>query len=239
MPPRTADPVALAYQAVVDHISAEDFACLGARAALRKNAITHHHYGDFGDVSEIAALHHDLVTYAKETKFSNKSFASFLATFDELECPSEQHFERLLWGQLQALHDYDVTQGTRWYRLYSSDPGSSDFAYCVGGHPFFVIGMHPNASRPGRRFPRPAVVFNSHVQFNALREKFFTMRERIREREMEFHGSVNPSFLAYEDESRHYGGRFTEPDWVCPFTPRVTGKTAGSVSLPKKLPPQE
>ncbi|WP_245372891.1 guanitoxin biosynthesis heme-dependent pre-guanitoxin N-hydroxylase GntA [Crossiella equi] len=227
---RTAEAAQVDLQEVVDHVSAEDFTCLGARAALRKKTISVHHYGEFGASAEIGQMHEDLVTFTRTTQFSAKSFASFVAVFDEMDCPAEAHFERRLWELLQALHGHDAALGHGWHPDYETDPASPRFAYCVGGHPFFVVGMHPGASRPTRRFRRPAMVFNSHIQFWALQEHFFTMRERIREREIAAHGSVNPSFLAYEDEARHYGGRFTEGDWACPF--RAAAGVKVGVALP-------
>jgi FPC/CPF motif-containing protein YcgG len=66
----------------------------------------------------------------------------------------------------------------------------------------------------------PALVFNSHLQFNAMGRTFFKMRKKIRERDHALNGSMNPSLTTYRSEARHYSGRMTEPDWGCPFSPR-------------------
>ncbi|MFJ6675465.1 guanitoxin biosynthesis heme-dependent pre-guanitoxin N-hydroxylase GntA [Actinosynnema sp. NPDC091369] len=205
--------------ALTDFISEEDFVCLGARAALRRNTIVHHHYRALGPAS-VLDHHQDLLTFLKGFEPTDRSFTSFVATFDEPARTTEHEFEALVWEYLQDMHEEDGKQHP-WSDIYDSDPGSSNFAYSVGSHPFFIVGLHPGASRPSRRFAKPALVFNSHIQFNALGMKFLKLKSKIRKREREFHGAVNPSFVKYRDEARHYAGRFTEPDWECPFTPRT------------------
>lgn len=205
--------------ALAAFISEDDFVCLGARAALRRNTIVHHHYRALDPVSALEH-HQDLLTFLKGFEPSDRSFTSFVATFEEPAARLDEHeFERLVWDYLQAMHDEDSKQHP-WSDIYDSDPKSSNFAYSVGSHPFFIVGLHPGASRPSRRFGKPALVFNSHIQFNALGLKFLKLKSKIRRREREFHGAVNPSFVKYKDEARHYAGRFTEPDWECPFTSR-------------------
>ncbi|WP_328718498.1 YqcI/YcgG family protein [Streptomyces sp. NBC_00247] len=205
------------YSALTSFIEEEDFVCLGARAALRRDSIEHHHYGELGSAAAVTAQLKDLSTFLETFEPSARSFTSFVATF---EGPgpllTEEEFESVLWQHLQALHELDRTR-YGWSEAYDSDPTSKNFAYSVKSHPFFVVGLHPGASRPSRRFSRPALVFNSHEQFNALGVNFFKLRMKIRKRERAFHGSANPSFLTYQEEARHYGGRMTEREWSCPF----------------------
>lgn len=206
------------FDSLADFISQEDFVCLGARAALRRQAVVHHHYRSLQDRGSMLAHHRDLLDFLVGFEPTDRSFTSFVATFDEPAATDEDEFEGLLWEYLQSMHDEDA-EHYPWNAQYDSDPSSADFAFSVGSHPFFIVGLHPGASRPGRRFSKPALVFNSHVQFNALGIKFFKLRTKIRNRERAFHGSVNPSFVRYKDEARHYSGRFTEPEWECPFRP--------------------
>ncbi|MGN9841684.1 guanitoxin biosynthesis heme-dependent pre-guanitoxin N-hydroxylase GntA [Nonomuraea sp. H19] len=208
------------YAALAAFIEQGDFVCLGARAALRKKAIVHHHYPELGEEQSVQAHHGDVLKFLETFEPSARSFTSFVATFEGPLELSEHEYEALLWRHLQAMHDID-SELYPWNDTYDSDPASADFAYSVGSHPFFVVGLHSGASRPSRRFEKPTLVFNSHIQFNALGIKFFKLRSKIRSRERAFHGSPNPSFIAYKDESRHYGGRFTEPAWECPFAPRT------------------
>ncbi|MFJ2742765.1 guanitoxin biosynthesis heme-dependent pre-guanitoxin N-hydroxylase GntA [Streptomyces sp. NPDC087440] len=228
------------YAALAAFISEEDFVCLGARAALRRGAVVHRHYGSYGELGSAQAAGaqlEDLYAFLASFEPSARSFTSFVATFDGPPAAlDEQEYEDALWRHLQAMHERD-RQLYDWNETYDSDPASRDFAYSVGGHPFFVVGLHPGASRPSRRFSRPALVFNSHEQFNALGVNFFKLRMKIRKRERAFHGSPNPSFLTYKQEARHYGGRMTEADWQCPFRPQAgpsgsVDGSAGSVAGP-------
>ncbi|MER6949645.1 guanitoxin biosynthesis heme-dependent pre-guanitoxin N-hydroxylase GntA [Nonomuraea sp. NPDC000554] len=207
------------FGALAGFIEQGDFVCLGARAALHKKAIVHHHYAELGEAGSVLAHHRDVLAFLETFEPSARSFTSFVATFEGPLGLSEHEYEALVWRHLQAMHDED-SKTHPWNDQYSSDPASADFAYSVGSHPFFVVGLHDGASRPSRRFEKPTLVFNSHIQFNALGIKFFKLRSKIRTRERAFHGSVNPSFVTYKDEARHYGGRFTEPTWECPFKPK-------------------
>jgi FPC/CPF motif-containing protein YcgG len=207
------------FGALADFISREDFVCLGARAALRRKSIVHHHYQALDQSVSMLSHHRDLIAFLEDFQPSDRSFTSFVATFGAPTLSSEDAFEKRVWDYLQALHDHDSRQYP-WNDQYDADPASSNFAFSVGSHPFFIVGLHPAASRPSRRFSVPALVFNSHIQFNAMGMRFLTMKRKIRRRERAFHGSVNPSFVQYKDEARHYAGRLTETEWRCPFEPR-------------------
>ncbi|WKD33848.1 guanitoxin biosynthesis heme-dependent pre-guanitoxin N-hydroxylase GntA [Streptomyces xanthophaeus] len=207
------------YQALAEFIGREDFICLGAKAALRRGGVFHRHCGELGSPSGVLDSLAGLGEFLESFEPGERSFSSFVATFDSLPDTAEQAFEDAVWGHLQGMHDRDGRRHA-WNGQYDSDPASPRFAFSVQGHPFFVVGLHPGASRPSRRFRLPALVFNSHHQFNAMGRNFFKMRKKIRQRDLAFNGSANPSLLTYRDEARHYSGRMTAPEWGCPFTPR-------------------
>ncbi|MEU3980901.1 guanitoxin biosynthesis heme-dependent pre-guanitoxin N-hydroxylase GntA [Streptomyces sp. NPDC026672] len=204
--------------ALEELVGREDFSCLGAKAALRRGTVRHRHHGELGSDTGVLSHLDDLYDFLETFEPTARSYTSHVATFDPLPDTSERTFEETVWRHLQRMHDEDARHHV-WSDAYDADPASPRFAFCVGGHPFFVVGLHPGASRPGRRFTSPALVFNSHLQFNAMGPTFFKLRRKIRQRERAFHGSVNPSLATYRDEARHYGGRMTEPDWRCPFAP--------------------
>jgi FPC/CPF motif-containing protein YcgG/acyl dehydratase len=208
-----------AYEALADFIGQDSFVCLGARAALKRNTIAHRHCGDLGSTAAVLDTLSGLADFLASFQPDERSYASFVATFDSLPDTSERVFEDTMWRHLQDMHDRDSGHHP-WSTQYASDPASPRFAFSVGGHPFFVVGLHPGASRPSRRFAVPALVFNSHLQFNAMGRTFFKMRKKIRERDHALNGSMNPSLTTYRSEARHYSGRMTEPDWGCPFSPR-------------------
>jgi uncharacterized protein len=93
-----------------------------------------------------------------------------------------------------------------------------------GEEAFFIVGLHPRASRPARRFECPVLVFNLHDQFEQLREqgRYERMRTKIIERDVALAGSANPMLARHGtiSEARQYSGRnISEPGWVCPFKP--------------------
>ena len=89
------------------------------------------------------------------------------------------------------------------------------------GEAFFVVGLHPQASRPARRFETPALVFNLHDQFQVLREqqRYEKLRSAILTRDEQLAGSVNPMLARHGElsEARQYSGRIVGTDWKCPF----------------------
>jgi FPC/CPF motif-containing protein YcgG len=136
------------------------------------------------------------------------------------EIRSEQHFEDLLWNQLQTMHSLDSNFFT-WDKNVDSDPQSHHFSFSIGGRAMYVIGMHPQSSRLARTSLYPTMVFNLHEQFARLRArgKFETMKQAIRMREMAFQGSINPMLASFGEnsEARQYSGRAVPADWSCPF----------------------
>src|SRR6476620_7390004 len=78
--------------------------------------------------------------------------------------------------------------------------GGPHFAFSLAGTAYFVVGLHPAASRIARRTPLPTLVFNLHEQFEELRqsERFERMRDTIRRRDQALQGSVNPMVADHE-----------------------------------------
>jgi FPC/CPF motif-containing protein YcgG len=94
----------------------------------------------------------------------------------------------------------------------------------LGGRAFYVIGLHPGASRRARRFPCTALVFNLHSQFEMLRGdgRYDRLRAAITGRDIEYSGSLNPMLKPHGEasEARQYSGRVVGADWRCPFSAR-------------------
>ena len=106
----------------------------------------------------------------------------------------------------------------------SSDPSDPHFSLSFGEEAFFIVGLHPRASRPARRLERPVLVFNLHDQLEQLREqgRDERVREKIIARDVALAGSPNPMLARHGtiSEARQYSGRnIAEPEWVCPFNP--------------------
>jgi len=199
------------------------FSCLGAKSALRRESYRFGTYDRLDDAAVTEGLARDLYAFAAERQGFESDFTTFVAVFRERRPDDELAFERRLWSQLQRLHDLDVRYHP-WDSRVSDDPENPKFSFSVARDAFFVIGMHPGASRSARRFAWPTLVFNAHEQFENLRAdgRFEPLQARIRERELRLDGRINPNLAdyGYHSEARQYSGRPTESGWTCPFRPR-------------------
>ncbi len=207
-----------------DHVEAADFPCVGAKAALARDGLDVVAFGPLGSRANDGPLLDRIARFAKlrdRDGPDDSRVHSLAAVFAGPADTDEQRFEALLWSQLQRLHLLDVRRGTRWAKDVSRDPDSPQFSLSLGGHPFFVIGLHPGASRLARRTPMPALVFNSHRQFDRLREdgRYAKMQAATRERDIALQGSINPNLADFgtAPETRQYSGRAVEAGWRCPF----------------------
>ena len=200
------------------------FPCVGAKAALARDAICMREFGPLGDRANDAALLDGLGAFATMldgVDLGDTTLHSFVALFNGPHDTDERRFEALLWSQLQRLHDLDVRRGRPWAQDVSRNPDDPDFSLSLAGHPFFVIGLHPGASRLARRFQAPVLVFNSHRQFQRLRAdgRYAKMQKATRGRDMALQGSINPNLADFgtASEARQYSGRAVEPYWGCPL----------------------
>tara|TARA_R110002020_G_scaffold11895_30_gene44328 strand:+ start:1439 stop:2155 length:717 start_codon:yes stop_codon:yes gene_type:complete len=207
-----------------EHVEAADFPCVGAKASLARDALEVHAFGPLGSRGNDGPLLDRIVRFARRRDHDDpddSTVHSLAAVFDGPGDTDESRFEALLWSQLQRLHLLDVRRGARWADDVSRDPDDPKFSLSLGGHPFFVIGLHAGASRLARRLPFPALVFNSHRQFDRLRAdgRYAKMQAATRERDVALQGSINPNLADFgtAPETRQYSGRAVEAGWRCPF----------------------
>ncbi len=198
-------------------IADRGYPCIMAKSALKRGQYALHTYPPLGSSAAADALARDLEVFAAQPEPA-RGFRSFVSVYDG-PAPADEHaFERDLWRILGALHDRDDQP---WDRSVSSDPSDPTFSFSFVGRGFYVVGMHPNASRPGRRFDYPMIVFNLHAQFEQLREqgRYEKVRSLIRDRDRALAGSVNPMMddFGSRSEARQYAGRAVEAGWKCPF----------------------
>ena len=209
------------------------FACVAARGAFHRGAYRLGVYGDMASAPATCGLARDLYAFTQEQAAMDAGggFSTFLASFTGPCAPDEAAFERLLWAQLQALHDQDCGYHG-WDRAVSPDPASADFSFSFAGHAFFVIGLHPAASRWTRRFAWPTLVFNAHTQFERLRQdgRYAPLQKAIRARDTKLQGGINPTLRDFGDgsEARQYSGRAVGSDWRCPFQAHNAGAEEGT-----------
>lgn len=210
----------VAHSALRQFVLGEDFPCLGARAAFHRGSYRFGAYERLDDPDVSRGLMRDLYAFATERRGIAPNFTTFAAVFREPIPADEQHFERALWSQLERLHALDRTL-YEWDSSVSDDPADPGFSFSLAGNAFFVVGMHPKATRRARRFAWPVLVFNAHEQFEDLRKNgtFEGLRRRIRERDVRLQGNINANLTDYghHSEAAQYSGREVEGDWKCPF----------------------
>ena len=201
-------------------VSNSRFSCVGAKAAMGSGSYRVGLYGTLGSTEAAAGLARDLFSFAEEQRELHGEFTTFVASFVEPTAVDEVTFERLLWEQLQRLHEED-RRHHRWDPSVSRDPEDPNFAFSFAERAFFVVGLHPASSRFARRFAWPTLVFNAHEQFQRLREegRYERMQEVIRLRERNLQGILNPNLgeFGVRSEARQYSGRPAETEWRCPF----------------------
>ncbi|OCC24074.1 hypothetical protein MB02_09765 [Croceicoccus estronivorus] len=202
-------------------INAADFPCVGAKSALGSGRleilVCHNLASGWDDVR----IHRALLEWAGAYRQDPEGLRSLAVVFEGPDNLSERAFERHMWDRIQSFADKDSWLGQPYDERVSADPADPHFSLSFGGEAFFVVGLHPMASRPARRFPRPTLVFNLHDQFERLREegRYERMRERILERDRALAGDVNPMLARHGEasEARQYSGRKVDAQWRCPF----------------------
>ena len=204
-----------------DHVKASDFPCVGAKAALAKGTLEVLACDNIDSAWDDLRIHDRLMHFAWEYAQDKTLFRSFAVIFEGPGDLTETEFERALWQRAQSLSDKDVWRGQPYDEAVSPDPTNPHFSLSFGGEAFFIVGLHPNASRPARRFGRPAMVFNLHDQFELLRAdgRYEGLREKILVRDEALAGTRNPMLARHGEssEARQYSGRAVDPAWQCPF----------------------
>ncbi|HEX8382743.1 MAG TPA: guanitoxin biosynthesis heme-dependent pre-guanitoxin N-hydroxylase GntA [Sphingomonas sp.] len=214
------------------HVEAAAFPCVGAKAALAKGTLEVLACNNIESAWDDLRIHDGLLRFAEEYRRDRALFRSFAVVFEGPGGMNEFAFEQALWARAQSLSDKDVWRGQSYDGNVSPDPDSPHFSLSFGGEAFFIVGLHPNASRPARRFARPTMVFNLHDQFEILRAqgKYEGMREKIMMRDEALAGSRNPMLQRHGEasEARQYSGRAVNADWACPFA--YSGKSRSGQS---------
>ncbi|MBC2778667.1 YqcI/YcgG family protein [Parasphingopyxis sp. GrpM-11] len=209
-------------------ISNPAYPCVGAKSAVAQGQVEYYHGSNLCSAWDDLALIMALQEFGRRYRRNPRLFTSFVAIFDTPVMLNEAAFERNLWARVQSLHDKDMWLSSSYDERVSPDPDSPDFALSIGGNAFFIVGLHPRASRKARRFEKPTLVFNLHDQFHRLRAdgRYEKMRKAILGRDERWSGSVNPMLARHGSvsEARQYSGRKVDEDWKCPFNPRTGEK---------------
>ena len=201
----------------------EAFPCLAGKGAVKRGDYTLGVYPALGSSRAAQLMAADLGRFTASIPADGAGLRTFAAVFTGTPPADEREFERLLWRQLQQLHDLDAPGA--WDPLASGDPDDAEFSFSFGGRALFVVGLHPASSRLSRRFAWPTLMFNPRAQFDRLKAegRFERMRALVRERDLALQGTPNPNLadFGHASEARQYSGRATEAEWACPFHRRT------------------
>ncbi|WP_414711747.1 guanitoxin biosynthesis heme-dependent pre-guanitoxin N-hydroxylase GntA [Sphingopyxis sp. UBA6723] len=200
------------------------FPCVGAKSALAKGQMRIVVGRDMRSAWDDLRIYPNLLDLAWSYASEPALFQSLAVIFEDDSGLNETEFERCLWERLESLTHKDAWHGQPADPRVSADPTDPHFSLSFGGEAFFVVGLHPRASRPARRFERPALIFNLHDQFEQLRTGgvYDKLRRTIIARDIELAGHANPMLARHGtiSEARQYSGRAVDADWVCPFAGR-------------------
>lgn len=205
-----------------------NYPCVAAVSSFLKHDFMSGNYKDFGSGQCAAQLASDLLKFKTEQRRLKSPFYSFWAVFENDEVASEDEYEKKMWNELSAVHEFEIknaglqsSEQLPWDPKFSRNPKDKNFCFCLGGDAYFVVGMHPQSSRLSRRFPYPVIIFNLYEQFDDLMKKntFAPMVQLNRQRELKFEGSVNPMVEKHGQswESIQFSGKNNDDQWGCPF----------------------
>ncbi len=204
-------------------IAAPPFPCVGAKAALAKDQIAIVVARDIRSAWDDLRIYPLLLDFVDAYRAEPTLFRSFAVVFESPQTLTEPQFERHLWDRAQSLTDKDAWTGHSYDTRVSDDPHDTHFSLSFGGEAFFIVGLHPAASRPARRFTHPTLIFNLHDQFERLRAEgtYDKLRHTILQRDEKLAGSQNPMLARFgeQSEARQYSGRAVDEAWACPFHP--------------------
>lgn len=203
------------------HIAQSSFPCVGAKSALAKGLLEIVIAFDMRSGWDDLRIHDRLIGWAENYRDDPEGLRSIAVIFSQPSSLDENGFEQLLWERLQSFAEKDNWLGQPYDPAVSPDPADPHFSLSFGGQAYFVVGLHPAASRPARRFSHPVMVFNLHDQFEKLRAggRYERMRDAILERDRQLAGNINPMLARHGEssEARQYSGRMVGDDWKCPF----------------------
>lgn len=132
---------------LLDHVADPAFPCVGAKAAAAHDTLAVLACNRIDSAWDDVRIHDRLLGWAQAYRRAPGLFRSFAVVFEQPRDLSEQAFEKALWDRVQSLSDKDVWRGQDYDPRVSADPGDPHFSLSFGGEAFFVVGLHPNASR--------------------------------------------------------------------------------------------
>ena len=207
------------YKQFEEFILKNDHPCVMAQTTFKQKSVNFEVFQERLDSALVTSrLLAAVKNYIESYQFENNDFETLITVFPNHPREDERSFEKALWKQLQFLHELDTEN---WDTSVSSDPNDTKFSFSLNGVSFYIVGMHPDSSRNARKAPFTTLVFNLHWQFEKLRTMnvYDNVRDRIRKRDAETNGSINPMLKDFgkQSEAKQYSGRAVDNSWKCPF----------------------
>jgi FPC/CPF motif-containing protein YcgG/predicted heme/steroid binding protein len=179
----------------------KQFGCAAGRTAISRATYGLGVYdkplGAPGNAAQLAADLETWIPHQTQEWNRGNNYTTFVAVFPNSNADQGgQAFEDALFAELQALHEHDRQP---WPNGYTKDATSMSFQYAFGGRRYFVVGLHPQASRTSRRFEYSALVFNAHEQFGNLKTtgEFAEIKSSTRKNDIRLDGEINPNLLKH------------------------------------------
>ena len=185
------------------------FPCVGAKSAMNRDRMRFGLYDTLSGEEAARTLCEQLADFSGRYPKPGTDPVSYVAMFRD-PVANEDEFHRQLWTHLQAMHDIDSASHP-WDHAVSADADDAQFSFSIASRAFFVVGLHPHASRLARRAPFPCLVFNFHDQFEAMRQdgRYAKLQDAIRARDVALQGDINPVLARFGEasEAHQYSGR--------------------------------
>lgn len=205
------------YQAF---LSAKEFPCIAAKAALTRNHIKGIVINHMACPVQDSVMLEFMYDFVDQYRASRDSYHSAAVIFRGPLDTNDETFDQLLWLRLRALSMLDKINYQHDDRV-DSDPASPTYSYSLKSEAFFIVGLHPGSMRRSRRFKYPTLVFNPHAEFEKLRKlnRYNKMKDVVRKRDVVFSGSVNPLLddFGSSSEVNQYSGIRHNAGWKCPL----------------------
>ncbi len=203
----------------LDFLREKDFPCVAAKNASEKDTLKILEADHLACPKDDKAILSFLYDFTEVYRKTSGGFHSAAIIFKGPQQITEEEFEQLIWQRLEALYVLDSARFPHDARV-NADPSSPEYSFSLMEEAFFIIGLHPQSSRPARRFENPVLVFNPHAQFDAMKkdQRYEKMKTIVRKRDLAFSGSLNPMLTDFGEasEAYQYSGKNYLEDNKCP-----------------------
>ena len=204
-------------------LSNKEFPCVAAKDAMAKDRVKIFVADNIACPKDDEAIVDFIYSFTNFYRNSGKGFYSAAVIFNQKNILEEEMFDTFMWQRLQNFSNMDAVQ-YGYDKRVASNPTDANFSFSLMEEAYFIVGLHPQSSRPARKFAYPTMVFNPHAQFEEMKKgaRYEKMKTIVRKRDVVFSGSVNPMPTDFGEASEvyQYSGRNYDTNWKCPFIPQ-------------------